>query len=573
MSILCNFSIDSFAIMNTRARHEDTDYVAASVAVGNRPAVTGTRSMGDLNNGNYGVGIVFQNIEIRPGETAVFSYAIVNSGHQDPSWVEQQLQNTVATLATKGAQAAATAVGDAIGGMVGLELGTMAIPLIGSALGALAGWLVSSLGGIILANCDGPVASGFHVFPFDDIQRGTAGGVQPFGVNDDQPGVDSATGCGSNSHYSVAGSVNLVGVSASGPTAIIVPTGQAAYSKWFGFDVGADKFIRGANSGFPLKQLQWTGLLNSQTSPGAQINAVSRRPNQVDAFVIGLDSRVWTAAWNGEWAGWWQTPDQPCILGTSVGAVSRGLDQLDIFVVGPDRQVHSAAWGPQTNSEWAGWWQILDGKFPPGAPVSAVSCTTDEIDIFVVGTDGGVYSAAWGPWTDYEWGGWWRILDGLASPGSLVSAVSRKEDQIDIFGIGTDGFVYTAGWSPSQWGGWWKIGETPFAQGSAITAAAVGPDRLVVVGVTPDLRVCYSLWEPEVDGWSAWAQIGNGYALAGSAVALCVEGSVLHLLMTGLDGKTWRTATVFKHPGLNIPVPGGPPFYPSWEAWQQSPTG
>jgi len=211
MSIRCNFSLDNFTITNTRSRHEDTDFVSASVAVGNRPAVAATRAMGDLNNGTYGVGFVFENVEIGPGETAVFSYAIVNCGHKDPGFVEKQLEDVASTLATKGAQAAATAAGSAIGVVVGAEIGTAIIPIIGSALGALAGWVVTSVGNIIFADCDGPVAAGLHPFTFNDIRQGTAGGTQPIRFNDYQPGVDSAAGCGSNSQYYVAGSVNLVG--------------------------------------------------------------------------------------------------------------------------------------------------------------------------------------------------------------------------------------------------------------------------------------------------------------------------------------------------------------------------
>jgi hypothetical protein len=40
------FSLDSFTIQNTRARHKDTDYVSFGLAVGGQPAMTQTRSMG-----------------------------------------------------------------------------------------------------------------------------------------------------------------------------------------------------------------------------------------------------------------------------------------------------------------------------------------------------------------------------------------------------------------------------------------------------------------------------------------------------------------------------------------------
>jgi hypothetical protein len=42
--------------------------------------------------------------------------------------------------------------------LVGAQIGTFVMPVIGSILGAAAGWLVESLANIVFANCDGPVA-------------------------------------------------------------------------------------------------------------------------------------------------------------------------------------------------------------------------------------------------------------------------------------------------------------------------------------------------------------------------------------------------------------------------------
>jgi len=38
-----------------------------------------------------------------------------------------------------------------------------------------------------------------------------------------------------------------------------------------------------------------------------------------------------------------------------------------------------------------------------------VSRSTDKLDIFVTGTDGGVYKAAWEPDFADGWHGWWRM--------------------------------------------------------------------------------------------------------------------------------------------------------------------
>lgn len=203
------FSLDSFDILNTRSRHVDTVFVSASLAVGGRPAISATRAMGDLNNGHYGAGLTFDGVQVGDEEAAVFTYAIINTGHSDPGAVKTGLEQALSFLASKGAQAAASAAGGAVGAAVGASIGTAIVPVIGTALGALAGWLVSSATGLVFANCDGPVAAGLHVFKGGDLRMGIAatGAVR---ATDDHPGTDSPHGCGSNSHYRAAWSVSAV---------------------------------------------------------------------------------------------------------------------------------------------------------------------------------------------------------------------------------------------------------------------------------------------------------------------------------------------------------------------------
>ncbi|HEV2260605.1 MAG TPA: hypothetical protein VGS06_46465 [Streptosporangiaceae bacterium] len=42
---------------------------------------------------------------------------------------------------------------------------------------------------------------------------------------------------------------------------------------------------------------------------------------------------------------------------------------------------------------------------------------TDHLDIFAVGTDHGIYTAAWEPDFTDGWHGWWRINGGVATWG------------------------------------------------------------------------------------------------------------------------------------------------------------
>lgn len=197
-----DFAIESFTISNTRSRHEDTDFVSASLAVAGRPALSTAQSLGNLNNGTYPTQVRFTAVPVADNETAVFSYVMVNNGHSDPGTVMKTLEDAVQKLATSGANAAASAAGDAIGATLGASIGTAIVPIIGSALGALAGWLVSEAGYLVFADCDGAVAAAVHILPGSEIP-GLLKGAGVMYQDDHHPGTDSPAGCGSNSVYDV----------------------------------------------------------------------------------------------------------------------------------------------------------------------------------------------------------------------------------------------------------------------------------------------------------------------------------------------------------------------------------
>src|SRR5512133_3382585 len=114
--MLANFSLDSFRITDTRSRHEDTDYVTVSIAVGGKTPVTTTRRVGDVNNGTHNVGLgVAGDIPTTGAVPVVFSYVILNSGHGDQSQIQHGVETALSALGSKAAQAATSAVGGALG--------------------------------------------------------------------------------------------------------------------------------------------------------------------------------------------------------------------------------------------------------------------------------------------------------------------------------------------------------------------------------------------------------------------------------------------------------------------------
>ena len=254
----------------------------------------------------------------------------------------------------------------------------------------------------------------------------------------------------------------------------------------------------------PLPSLSPTGLIC-----GSVVSAASRGQNHVDVFATAMDGHVYTAAkgpqTDNTWAGWWKVGDGQFLAGTPVAAISRSEGRLDLFAVGLDGRIWSAAYGPDAagNWDWVGWFPILSEVFVPGTHVTATSRQTDQIDLFAVNLNGEVRTAAWSANANAgKWAGWWRVTEtnGQFMPGTPVSAVHRSEGQIDLFAVGFDGRIWTAAWGPQtaeKWAGWWSIGDARFAQGSVIAATTCGVNRLDVFMRGFDGNVWSHAWDGE----------------------------------------------------------------------------
>lgn len=188
------FTMDSFGVSNTRSLHNDTDFVYLSATVGANPTIYVSKSMGDVNNGNHSVGLSIE-VEIPDDDTiVVFNYLIMNSGHTGDGSRAKAAQAALSTVAEEIIQHKAITAG-------AIVVGTILVPFFVSALGAIAGVLAVVEASLLLfANCDGLVAAGALPFTGSDLIKKTSAG-QKISENADHPGIDSADGCGSNSHY------------------------------------------------------------------------------------------------------------------------------------------------------------------------------------------------------------------------------------------------------------------------------------------------------------------------------------------------------------------------------------
>ncbi len=302
----------------------------------------------------------------------------------------------------------------------------------------------------------------------------------------------------------------------------------------------------------------WWSLRGGRAAPGAPVHCVSRAPDKLDVFVTGTDNRVYTAAWEPAftdwWRGWWQVNGGAAAPGAHVTAVSRSRDKLDVFVVGTDGGVYTAAWEPAFGG-WRGWWRIGAARLPAGAPIHVVSRGPDKLDIFATDVNGNVISAAWEPGFA-SWRGWWHINGGRAAPGAPVTAVSRSRDKLDIFVVGTDGGIWTAAWEPSfaGWRGWWRIGAARAPGRAAVHAVSRSADKLDVFVTDTAGNTLTAAWEPGSAGWRGWWHINGGRAAPGAPItAVSRSRDKLDVFVVGTDGRAWTAAWT--------PTSGG------WRGW------
>ena len=97
----------------------------------------------------------------------------------------------------------------------------------------------------------------------------------------------------------------------------------------------------------------------------------------------------------------------------------------------PMLRVESLPTDTAPGGNWPEHTGFVGGLTSPGGHVTAVSRRQGQLDVFCVGTDGGVYTSSWS--VDGNWAAWTKIGGVTAFAGNYVSAVSRNTDKIDIF--------------------------------------------------------------------------------------------------------------------------------------------
>jgi hypothetical protein len=307
----------------------------------------------------------------------------------------------------------------------------------------------------------------------------------------------------------------------------------------------------GCQGAIPPASSKWRGwwtVANGVATADTSVFAASRSRDHLDITVAGTDRGIYTAAWQPAftdgWRGWWRIQGGVAAPDSSITLVSRSTNKLDAFCVGSDRGIYTAAWEPAFTDGWRGWWRVQGGVAAPNTRVTAVSRRKDHLDIFCVGTDQRIYTAAWKP-GDTSWRGWWPVAGGVAAPGTSVFGVSRGLDKLDIFCIGTDMQVYTAAWQAgdTNWRGRWPVGHFKAAPNSSVFAVSRSADRLDIFAVGQDGGIYSAAWSPGMQKWRGWWRILDGVAAPGTMVTAAVRApDFLDIFCVGSDRRVYTAA-------------------------------
>jgi hypothetical protein len=200
-------------------------------------------------------------------------------------------------------------------------------------------------------------------------------------------------------------------------------------------------------------------------------------------------------------------PAGATIPGASVTTLARTPDNLDVFWVAPNGSVMTQWWFAAAGGGWGEHGPAFPiapaGSARPGAPIAAVARTADNLDVFWVRPDGAVASQWWAAAPGAGWGdhGPFNIAPpGSAEEGSAIAIVARMPDHLDVVWVTRDGAIGSNWWTAAQGTSWADHGAFRIAPagsarpGSALAVVARTPDNLDVYWVTPDGAVASNWW-------------------------------------------------------------------------------
>ena len=308
------------------------------------------------------------------------------------------------------------------------------------------------------------------------------------------------------------------------------PNGLSQYKT-----LGFDKIVANLQKSYPATtsaslakggsaQPHWSkigGQLASGTGPAAD----AQDANSINIFVQGTDHALWYSHWGGtKWSAWKSLGG---VLTSSPAATSPTSGVLDVFVRGTNGGLYEKT-STNGGSSWSAW-TSLGGQIASGTGPAAYSSGAGHLDVFVEGTNGALYHKSY----TGTWSGWQSLGGSLTSS---PAATSTSAGVIDVFARGTDGAIWqkTTTNGGGSWSNWASLGGQ-IASGTGPAACSWGSHLgLFVEGTTGALY--QKTW---TGSWSGWVNLGG--ALTSSPAATSPTSGVFDVFVRGTDGVLWET--------------------------------
>jgi hypothetical protein len=278
--------------------------------------------------------------------------------------------------------------------------------------------------------------------------------------------------------------------------------------------------------------------------PESPVAAIARTPRNMDVFYAAKDGSIVTAYWY-EGATSWQAFELPgtgaggvkASPGEQVAAISTSPSSIEVFFAGTDNKLYWSHWTeqPNTGAQWFAPVAIVnDGSVPTGAHVTSVAKTADSMDVWYVDKNGALHDAwCWGsgnsknacfgaPWSlTAPWAHFANATNdacGVAVPGDAVSAVSRTNNNLDVFWPNKNEALCGRSWTPStSWQAAFVIGAPRTVPSGSTNIAAVtrAPGNIDVFYAVGNQAINVAWWNTSMTSYGVsniggWSPAGSG---------------------------------------------------------------
>jgi hypothetical protein len=204
----------------------------------------------------------------------------------------------------------------------------------------------------------------------------------------------------------------------------------------------------------------------------------------------------------------------------------------------------------------APWTTASEGRSIPGAPITAVVTSPNQITLFlsdpggVIFTTSGNASEGWQPWT--------TVSGGVSTPGGAVTAVLTAPNQITLFLSDPWGGIYTTSGNASEgWQPWTSVSGGQSTPGARVAAVVIAPNQVAVFLSDPWGGI-YTTSGNASEGWQQWTTVKDGSSTPGAPIAAIVTAPHQIALFVSDQGGVVQTTSGY---GENwqqwTPVSGG----------------